>query len=243
MKTLIVIPSRMSSVRFPNKPLAMIDGIPMVKRVWEQAKKADIGSVIVACCEKEVFDLIQSIGGDAIMTDPSLPSGTDRIFQAISNLSEAEQFDSIINLQGDMPIINPIDIKHVNEPLIQGFYIGTLITNINLEEEKDHNLTKAKINWIKKNKLGKAVDFYKLSRGNIDDIYHHVGIYSFRYKSLKKFVKLKPSKNELYFKLEQWRALDAKMSIGVAYVKNVPLSVDTEEDLKKVENIIKASHE
>ena len=243
MKTLIVIPSRMSSIRFPNKPLALIDGIPMVKRVWQQAKKADMGSVIVACSEKEVFDLIKSNGGDAIMTDPFLPSGTDRIFQAISTIFEVEQFDSIINLQGDMPIINPIDIKQVNNPLIQGFDMGTLITNISPKEEKDQNITKAKIKWIKKNELGEAVDFYKLSRKNISNIYHHVGIYSFKFQSLKKFVELKPSENELYYKLEQWRALDAKISIGATYVENVPLSVDTEEDLKKVENIIKATHD
>ena len=243
MKTLIVIPSRMSSIRFPNKPLALINGIPMISRVWKQAKKADIGSVIVACCEKEVFDLIKSIGGEAIMTDPSLPSGTDRIFQAISNLPEVEQLDSIINLQGDMPIINSTDIEQVNEPLIQGFDIGTLVTNISPKEEKDQNITKAKISWIKKNKLGEAIDFYKLSRETINNIYHHVGIYSFRLKSLKKFVKLKPSSNELHYKLEQWRALDANISIGAAYVKNVSLSVDTEEDLKKVENIIKNNND
>ena len=241
MKTLIVIPARMASVRFPNKPLALIDGVPMIRRVWEQAKNANIGSVIVACCEKEVFDLIESIGGKAVMTNPSLTSGTDRIFQAISDLPGVEQFDSIINLQGDMPIISSLDIKRVNEPLIQGFDIGTLVTNISINEEKEKNITKVKINWIKKDQLGEALDFYKLSRQTLNNIYHHVGIYSFSFKSLKKFVELKPSSNELYYRLEQWRALDANMSIGASYVKNVPLSVDTEDDLIKVENIIKAN--
>ena len=146
MKTIIAIPARMASVRFPNKPMALINGIPMIKRVWEQAKKADIGSVIVACCEQEVFDLINSIGGKAIMTNPNLPSGTDRIFQAISSLQEEWHYDSVINLQGDMPLINPLDIKKVNEPLIQGFDIGTLVTNISFEEEAEENITKAKIN-------------------------------------------------------------------------------------------------
>ena len=243
MKTLIVIPARMASFRFPNKPLALIDGIPMIQRVWEQAKNADVGSVIVACCENEVFNLIESIGGKAIMTNPSLPSGTDRIFQAISELPEVEQLDSIINLQGDMPIISPLDIKKVNEPLIQGFDIGTLVTNISVNEEKNNNITKAKVNWIKKNQLGVAKDFYKLTKNTLNNIYHHVGIYSFSFKNLKRFVELKPSSNELNYKLEQWRALDAKMSIGVSYVKNVPISVDTEEDLKKVESIIKTSND
>ena len=240
MKTLIVIPARMASVRFPNKPLALIDGVPMIRRVWEQAKKSNIGSVIVACCEQEVFDLIESIGGKAVMTNPSLTSGTDRIFQAISDSPGVEQFDSIINLQGDMPIISSLDIKKVNEPLIQGFDIGTLVTNISVNEEKENNITKVKINWIKKEQLGEALDFYKLSRQTLNNIYHHVGIYSFSFKSLKRFVELKPSSNELHYKLEQWRALDANMSIGASYVKNVPLSVDTEDDLKKIESIIKA---
>ena len=233
----------MLSQRFPNKPMALIHGIPMIKRVWEQAKKANIGPVIVACCEKVVFDLIVSIGGEAIMTDPSLPSGTDRIFQAILKYKNVESFDCIINLQGDMPIINPIDIFKVSEPLIQGFDIGTLVTNINHIEEKDENITKVNIQWIKKNNIGQALDFYKISKKNLKNIYHHVGIYSFSFKSLKTFINLQPSPNELYFKLEQWRAIDAGMNIGATYVKNIPLSVDTKEDLKKVENIIKDNND
>ena len=243
MKTIIVIPARMASLRFPNKPMALIDGVPMIRRVWEQAKSANLGSVIVACCEKEVFDFINSFGGKAIMTNQSHQSGTDRIFEAIYSELNIEQFDSIINLQGDMPIINPRDIQKVNEPIIQGFDIGTLVTNINIEEEKEINITKAKIEWIKKEKLGQAFDFYKQSKSTIENIYHHVGIYSFSFKSLKKFIELGPSINEKYHKLEQLRAIDASMSIGVSYVEDVPLSVDTEEDLKKVENIIKVSNE
>ena len=243
MKTIIAIPARMASVRFPNKPMALINGIPMIKRVWEQAKKADIGSVIVACCEQEVFDLINSIGGKAIMTNPNLPSGTDRIFQAISSLQEEWHYDSVINLQGDMPLINPLDIKKVNEPLIQGFDIGTLVTNISFEEEAEENITKAKINWIKKEQIGEALDFYKSSRKVLENVYHHVGIYSFSFKSLKSFVEMKPSFNELDYKLEQWRAIDANMSIGASYVNNIPLSIDTKEDLKKIESIIKVNND
>ena len=239
MKTLIVIPSRMSSKRFPSKPMALIDGLPMVQRVWEQALKSNVGKVIVACCENEVFNLIKSLGGEAIMTDPNLPSGTDRIFEAINNYYQIEQYESIINLQGDMPIIDPSSIEKVNIPLFQGFDIGTLVTDISIEEESDTNITKAKVNWIKKNIIGDASDFYKFSKKTTTNIYHHVGIYSFRYKILKKFVELKPSQNEVYHSLEQWRALDANMTIGASFVANVPLSIDTKEDLIKVENIIK----
>ena len=241
MKTIIIIPSRMSSTRFPDKPMALINGIPMIQRVWQQAKFSNIGPVVVACCEKEVFDLIISLGGEAIMTPPELPSGTDRVFEVIKKFPEASSFDSIINLQGDMPIINPNDIIKVNQPIIQGFDIGTLVTNISEAEEKNINVTKAKIKWIKKEFFGEALDFYKLSKNIVENIYHHVGIYSFRYATLKRFVELKPSSNEIEHKLEQWRALDAKMSIGVNFLDNVPFSVDTEEDLINVENIIKSS--
>ena len=151
MKTLILIPARMASVRFPNKPMALIQGKPMIQRVWEQAIASQLGDVIVACSEKIVFKCITSLGGTAILTDPNLPSGTDRIFAAIKKIHNVSQLDSIINLQGDMPIIDPQDISKVNVPLLQGFDIGTLVTELNDNQASDSNVTKAKINWIKKN--------------------------------------------------------------------------------------------
>ena len=239
MKTLILIPARMASTRLPNKPLAIIAGKPMIQRVWEQAKLSNIGDVVVACSEKEVFDLIKSIGGNAILTNPNIPSGTDRIFQATMSIENMDQYESIINLQGDLPLINPKDIKKVNIPIEQGFDIGTLVTDLTSEQQKDINVTKVKVKWIKKNIIGEAFDFYKTIVDEKKNEYHHVGIYSFRYESLKKFTSMLPSKNEIYHKLEQWRALDNKMTIGTSYVKDVPISVDTKEDLIKVENIIK----
>ena len=238
MKTLILIPARMASSRFPNKPMARIHGKPMIQRVWEQAIASKLGDVIVACSEKVVFECITSLGGKAILTDPNLPSGTDRIFAALKKIDNINLLDSIINLQGDMPIIDPQDISKVNVPLLQGFDIGTLVTELKENQATDFNVTKAKINWIKKNTIGKALDFYKSSIDKNDNIYHHVGIYSFRYATLKKFVSLPPSVNEMDRKLEQWRALDAKMTIGVSYVKGVPISVDTKEDLIHIDNII-----
>ena len=239
MKTIIIIPARMASQRFPNKPMALIDGIPMIQRVWEKAKLANIGEVVVACCEKIVFDKINSIGGTAIMTNPDLPSGTDRVYEIINNHPNANQFECIINLQGDMPLVNPNDIQKVTIPLMQGFDIGTLVTNISKEEEKNINITKAKVNWIKRENIGEAIDFYKKPKKVLKNIYHHIGIYSFRINSLKKFIGLKPSENELFHKLEQWRALDSNMTIGTKYIDESYFGVDTEEDLLKAENIIK----
>ena len=239
MKTIIIIPARMASQRFPNKPMALIDGIPMIQRVWEKAKLANIGEVVVACCEKIVFDKINSIGGTAIMTNPDLPSGTDRVYEIINNHPNANQFECIINLQGDMPLVNPNDIQKVSIPLMQGFDIGTLVTHISKEEEKNINITKAKVNWIKRDNIGEAIDFYKNPKKILKNTYHHIGIYSFRNNSLKKFVDLKPSENELFHKLEQWRALDSNMTIGTKYIDESYFGVDTEEDLLKAENIIK----
>ena len=239
MKTIIIIPARMASQRFPNKPMALIDGIPMIQRVWEKAKLANIGEVVVACCEKIVFDKINSIGGTAIMTNPDLPSGTDRVYEIINNYPNANQFECIINLQGDMPLVNPNDIQKVSIPLMQGFDIGTLVTHISKEEEKNINITKAKVNWIKRENIGEAIDFYKKPKKVLKNIYHHIGMYSFRINSLKKFIGLKPSENELFHKLEQWRALDSNMTIGTKYIEESYFGVDTEEDLLKAENIIK----
>ena len=238
MKTLILIPSRMASKRFPNKPMALISGKPMIQRVWEKAVSSKIGEVVVACSEKEVQECILSLGGKAILTNPNLPSGTDRIFEAIKKINDGDQFNSIINLQGDMPLINPRDIIKVNKPLSQGFDIGTLVTDITHNQIKDKNITKARVDWIKEKDIGKAKDFFKLSDNIEDNVYHHVGIYSFRYDSLKKFVSLPQSSLEIKLKLEQMRALEAKMTIGVTYVKDVPISVDTKEELKYVEGII-----
>ena len=239
MKTVIIIPARMASKRFPDKPMALIDNVPMIQMVWEKAIKSKIGETYVACSEKEVFSCIDNLGGKAILTDPSLPSGTDRVFEAFKKIENFEIYDSIINLQGDMPLVSPDHIKKVNEPLLNGFEIGTLATDLSLEQEKNVNITKVKIDWHGDKKVGKASDFYKIPRHNINQVYQHVGIYSFKVESLKKFVSFPQSKNELKFNLEQWRAIDSGITIGAIYTNNVPISVDTKDDLKQIESIIK----
>ena len=238
MKTAIIIPSRMSSQRFPNKPMAKINGIPMIERVWKQGINSKIGEVYVACCEDEVFDLISSKGGKAIMTDPNLPSGTDRVFAAFNLLDNKDEYESIINLQGDMPLIDSINIQSVNIPLENGYDIGTIATDISSEEEKNENITKVSIDWKELDIIGNSLDFYKFSTKQSSNIYQHVGIYSFKPIALRKFVSLPASKNEIDRKLEQLRAIDAGIKIGITYVENVPISVDTLEDLILIENIL-----
>ena len=238
MKTAIIIPSRMSSKRFPNKPMAKINGIPMIERVWKQGINSKIGDVYVACSEDEVFNLISSKGGKAIMTDPNLPSGTDRVFAAFNLLDNKDEYESIINLQGDMPLIDSINIQRVNIPLENGYDIGTIATDISSEEEKNENITKVSIDWKEADVVGNSLDFYKFSTKQSSNIYQHVGIYSFKPIALRKFVSLPPSKNEIDRKLEQLRAIDAGIKIGITYVENVPISVDTLEDLILIENIL-----
>ena len=243
MKTAIIIPARMASQRFPNKPMAKINGIPMIERVWRQGINSKAGDVYVACSEDEVFNLIVSNGGKAIMTDPNLPSGTDRVFAAFNLLDNKHDYESIINLQGDMPLIDSINIQNVNIPLENGYDIGTIATNISKDEEKNENITKVSIDWKKENVVGNSLDFYKFSKKQFTNIYQHVGIYSFKPIALRNFVSLPASKNEIDRKLEQLRAIDAGIKIGITYVENVPISVDTLEDLILIENILKNRNE
>ena len=227
MKTAIIIPARMASQRFPNKPMAKINGIPMIERVWRQGINSKVGDVFVACSEDEVFNLILSKGGKAIMTDPNLPSGTDRVFAAFNLLENKEEYESIINLQGDMPLIDYKNIQSANIPLHNGYDIGTIATDISSDEMQNNNITKVAIDWQQESIFGNSLDFYKSVKTNLLNIYQHVGIYSFKPSVLKKFISLPPSKNEIDRKLEQLRALDAGIKIGITYVENVPISVDT----------------
>ena len=243
MKTVIIIPARMASQRFPNKPMAKINGIPMIERVWRQGINSKVGDVYVACSEDEVFNLVISKGGKAIMTDPNLPSGTDRVFAAFNLLDNKDDYESIINLQGDMPLIDYKNIQSANIPLNNGYDIGTIATDISRNELKDENITKVSVDWKEEGVDGNSMDFYKSIKIESKNIYQHVGIYSFKPSALKKFISLPPSKNEIDRKLEQLRALDAGIKIGITYVENLPISVDTFEDLMIIEKILKNKNE
>ena len=242
MKTIIMIPSRMASSRFPGKPMVKINGKPMIQRVWQQAINCNIGDVVVACSENEVFDLITNLGGKAILTNPNLPSGTDRIYSALTKMPEHKEFDFVINLQGDMPIIKPQQIKKVINPLKHKYSIGTLATNLKKDEVSNKNVTKVSVKWDKNN-IGQAKDFFRYKDKVDENTFHHVGIYSYTINSIKDFVKLPTSKNEKLLKLEQYRAMDAGIGIGVTLENNIPPSIDTKEDLNLIETIIRENNE
>jgi len=171
MRNIIIIPARMASKRFPGKPLAKIKGIPMIQRVWQQAIDSDVGEVFVACSEKEVFDLITNLGGNAILTDPNLPSGTDRIYAAYKQIKNPGK--NIINLQGDMPLIHSSHIQKVLEPIKNNFKIGTLATNLKKSQLQNPNITKIEIDWKNKN-IGNAKNFFRIKKSlSKNKTYHH----------------------------------------------------------------------
>jgi len=242
MKSIIIIPSRMESTRLPGKPMIKINGKPMIQRVWEQAINSKIGDVYVACAEKVVYDLITTLGGKAILTDPKIPTGTDRIYQAFLKIKNLNEFEYIINLQGDMPLIQSEIIKKVLYPLENNYSIGTLATSLDNSEIENPNVTKVEVEWINNN-IGRAKNFFRLNHKISNQIFHHVGIYSFTRYSIERFVNLPKSKNEAIHNLEQFRAIDSEINIGITYVPDVPISIDTKEDLILAENIIRAKNE
>jgi 3-deoxy-manno-octulosonate cytidylyltransferase (CMP-KDO synthetase) len=242
--TVIMIPARLRSTRLPNKPLAEIGGAPMIVQVWRRACAAEVGPVIVACAELEIAEVVEAHGGTSVLTDPDLPSGTDRIFQALGRIDPKRRFARVINLQGDLPTLDPMAIRTVLEPLEQlGTDMGTLaVATEDPAEKADPNVVKAVIAFDDaRPRLGRALYFTRAMAPSGDGpIHHHIGIYAFRRPILERFATLPPSPLERRERLEQLRALEAGITIGVALVDSNPLGVDTPEDLARARREIEA---
>ncbi len=238
-KTAIIIPSRLGAQRLPNKPLKMIRNKEMIIHVYEAAVKSKSGEVIVATPDNEIAEVIKRIGGRVEVTDASHQTGTDRIFQVFNNALEQKP-EIIINLQGDMPNIDPELISNLVEYMKKNECdIGTYASEFSSEHEKmDKNIVKVLVkNQILNEKFLHAIDFFRdLTQSK--NIYHHIGIYGFTKNSLSKFVNFKRSKLEIERKLEQLRALENGMSVHVGLTKSLPLSVDTDKDLEKIKKIM-----
>ncbi len=240
-KVLTIIPVRLASTRLPNKPLADICGKSMIQRVYEQALKADLGEVVIACDGEEIAAEVKKFGGKFVLTDPNLPSGTDRIYAAYQSF--AQDFEIILNLQGDLPNIDPQVIRAAADAALQhDCDIATVASKIKNESEiSNPNVVKIAIAFKEKN-LGKALYFSRcpipFSKTTDADFYHHIGIYAYKKSALEKFVNLAPSTLELRESLEQLRALENDMKIFVKIVEAHPLSVDTKEDLEVVKKLI-----
>ncbi len=241
MNPIVVIPARMASTRLPGKPLADIAGLPMIVRVWRQAVAAGVGPVVVAVAEAELAWTIEKAGGLAVMTDPDLPSGSDRIFQALSEVDPDGAHDVVVNLQGDLPALDPLYVRATVGALIAtGADIATLVAEIDDKADFDNpSVVKPVVAWDAKGLLGRALYF---SRARVPTgegpLFHHVGIYAYTRDALTRFVALPASPLEKREKLEQLRALEAGMTITVARVDEVPLSVDTPADLKKARKLL-----
>ena len=238
MKTLVIIPSRLSAKRLPRKPLLKINDISIISHVFKKAEEANIGEVVVAAEDQEIIDDVRQNGGQAILTKNSHKTGTDRIYEALNKLG-VKDVDLIMNLQGDEPAINVNDIVNLNKKMISNqSQIGTLAAKMNdLKDLENENIVKVitKEN-LNKDEFSKAKDFLRRST-EVENIYHHIGIYCYSTETLKKFVELNQSKNEIEKRLEQLRALDNNIEINVALASSSPIGVDTKEDylaLKKI---------
>lgn len=238
MKTLTIIPSRLSATRLPGKPLLKINDISIISHVFMRAQEANIGDVVVAAEDQEIVDDVVNNGGRAILTGKNHKTGTDRIYEALNKLG-VKDVDFVMNLQGDEPAININDIINLNKKMISNqSQMGTLAAKIkDLKDLENENIVKVitKEN-LNKDKFSKAKDFLRRS-SEVENIYHHIGIYCYSTDTLKKFVELDQSKNEIDNRLEQLRALDNDIEINIALASSSPIGVDTKEDylaLKKI---------
>lgn len=241
MNPVLLIPARMASTRLPDKPLAEIGGVPMIVRVWRQAVAADLGPVVVAAGEAEIVTAVEAAGGRAVLTDPELPSGSDRIWAALEAMDPKASHDVVVNLQGDLPALDPAQLRTVVAALKQsGADIATLAAPIDNEADRTNPaVVKAVVAWDADERLGRALYFTRSPAPTGEGaLYHHVGLYAYRRAALESFVALPPSPLERREKLEQLRALEAGMSIAVARVDEAPLSVDTPADLERARKIL-----
>ena len=233
MKNLIIIPARLESTRLPNKPLADINGEPMIAHVYKRAKEANIATVIVAAGNVEIKEVIENIGGEAILTNPDHASGSDRIYEALNMYDKESKFDIIVNLQGDLPNIHKDALSKIISLLESNDAdISTLGVKISSEEEfLNKNIVKA---YVKNISESNYVDDFdrRFDIGKEEFLYHHVGIYGYKRKALETFIGFDQSESEIERKLEQMRAIENGMKIVLGLIDELPISVDTQEDLE-----------
>ena len=238
---LILIPARLAASRLPNKPLLDIAGQPMIVHVLRRAEAAGLGPVVVATDAAEIAAAVEKAGGRAVMTRADHPSGSDRIFEALGKADPQGRARVVVNVQGDLPTLEPADLKAALRPLEDpAVDIATLAAEIKKPEERTNpNVVKVVGSPLAPDRL-RALYFTRATAPSGDGpLYHHIGLYAYRRAALERFVKLPPSPLELREKLEQLRALEAGMRIDVAIVNSVPLGVDTPHDLDAARAMLK----
>ena len=242
-ETLIVIPARLKATRLPDKPLALIEGEPMIVHVWRRAVEADCGRVLVATDAPSVQDAVLKAGGEAMLTSDQHQSGSDRIYEALTRVDPGRKVAAIVNLQGDLPTLDPALIRACLATIQVGKAdIGTLAAEIRRKEERtDPNVVKVVGSPLQEPNTLRALYFSRATVPYGDGpLYHHIGIYAYTRDALERFVKLPPSALEKREKLEQLRALEAGLRIDVALVDTVPLGVDTPAELARARELLKS---
>lgn len=233
---IIAIPARLAARRLPDKPLSDIAGAPMIVHVWRRAMETEIGPVIVACAEPAIADAVEAAGAKAVLTDPDLPSGSDRVHAAVAAMDPERRHDAVINLQGDLPTIAPAAIRAALAALADDAVdIATLAAPITEAAERDDPaVVKAVIERDAFAVRGRALYFSRAAVPWGDGpLLHHVGLYAYRRAALERFVALPPSALERREKLEQLRALAAGLRLEVAVIDAAPPGVDTPADLER----------
>ncbi len=238
---LVVIPARMASTRLPGKPLADIGGVPMIIHVMQRAMAANVGPVVVACADTEIKHVVQAGGGTAVMTDPNLPSGTDRVRAAADIIDPKGHYNCVVNLQGDLPTLEPLAIHAAVDVLaeVPDCDISTLVVATNDPRQRDDpNVVKAVL-AMETTSRGRALYFTRApAPAGTGALWHHVGIYVYRRSAINRFCTLTPSPLEKREKLEQLRALEAGMRIDAAVIDSEPHGVDTPDDLQRAIELI-----
>jgi 3-deoxy-manno-octulosonate cytidylyltransferase (CMP-KDO synthetase) len=247
MTPIVVIPARLGATRLPEKPLAEITGAPLVVQVLRRAQEAGIGPVLVACDDARIADAVAGAGGTAILTDAALASGSDRIAQALVRHDPDGAYDVVVNLQGDLPTIDPASLRAVLRPLDDpAVDIGTIAAPIREPRERhDPNVVKVAAPFDAEGGQASARALY-FSRCAVPwdggdanlPLHHHIGVYAYRRAALERFVALAPGVLERRERLEQLRALEAGMRIDVARVDTIPVGVDTPDDLARAREVL-----
>ncbi len=243
MTPIVVIPARLASTRLPDKPLADIHGQAMIVHVWRRAMEADVGPVLVACAEAEIADAVAAAGGRAVLTRPDHPSGSDRIWEAVQLVDPESRHDVVVNLQGDLPNLDPQVLRAVLTPLAEpAVDIATAAVLIADPAERDDPHVVKALADFGAGRIARAADFLReLPPDHDGPAYHHVGIYAYRRQALARFVALPPSAREIERKLEQLRAMDDGLRIDLALIDSDPLGVDTPADLARIRELMAPS--
>lgn len=245
MNPIVLIPARMAATRLPDKPLADIGGLPMIVRVLRQAEAAGVGPVVVAAGDAEIVDAVEAAGGKAILTDPNLPSGSDRILAALEAYDPDETHDVVINLQGDMPFVDPAIVRTLVNCFVEqpGLRMATLVApEASPADRSNPDVVKAILSLARDADFGRALYFTRSTLYGEGPVWRHIGLYGYRRDALRQFVEAAPpTPLEIREKLEQLRALELGVEIWAAVIDAAPISVDNPADLEAARAYAKAN--